>query len=287
MKKTLFFVLAFIMIAFTVSGCATSNNQTSDSSNPVHEPIDKYIYPEYQKFNSPAKENGLGNTSVYLDGTITDIFQLNSLTMVTLNDSDNEWSIGLGDDSLYSKYKSFLLNKPVRVFGIYRGLSAKTNLPTILAEKIIVENKTYYFNESANEESSNSATEAITENPTTQITDSLKELYNDDRITLSFYQMHEYKYDPDETRIEFYVENKTDKQLTIQSDIVSVNGISYDGNMSEKVLPNTKRVIEMNVYQKIPVESPSSFGITINYFDGTLGDTINEHGIVIPEVKIN
>lgn len=130
-------------------------------------------------------------------------------------------------------------------------------------------------------------TEPITEESTTQISEAIHELYNDDRITLSFYQMHEYKYDPDETRIEFYVENKTDKQLTIQSDIVSVNGISYDGNMSEKVLPNTKRVIEMNVYQKIPVESPSSFGITINYFDGTLGDTINEHGIVIPEVKIN
>lgn len=275
------------MIAFTVSGCATSNNQTSDSSNPVHEPIDKYIYPEYQKFNSPAKENGLGNTNVYLDGTITDVFQLNSLTIGTLNDSDNEWSIGLGDDSVYSKYKSLLLNKPVRVFGIYRGLSAKTSLPTILAEKIIVENKTIYLNELANEESSNSATETITEESTTQISETLHELYNDDRITLSFYQMHEYKYDPDETRIEFFVENKTDKQLTIQSDIVSVNGISYDGNMSEKVLPNTKRVIEMNVYQKIPVESPSSFGITINYFDGTLGDTINEHGIVIPEVKIN
>lgn len=129
-------------------------------------------------------------------------------------------------------------------------------------------------------------TEKETEEPTTEMSDALHELYSDNNITLSYYQMHEYKYDPEETRIEFLAENKTDKQLTIQSDIVSVDGISYKGNMSEKVLPNTKGVIEMNVYQKIPVDNPSSIGITINYFDGTLGDTINEHGIVIPEIEI-
>ena len=49
---------------------------------------------------------------------------------------------------------------------------------------------------------------------------------------------------------------------------------------------DTKGIIEMNVYQKIPVDTPSRIGITINYFDGLLGDTINEHGIVIPEIEI-
>lgn len=129
-------------------------------------------------------------------------------------------------------------------------------------------------------------TEKETEEPTTEMSDALHELYSDNNITLSYYQMHDYEYDPEEKRIEFCVENKTDKQLTIQSSLVSVNGISYKGNMSDEVLPNTKGIIEMNVYQKIPVDTPSRIGITINYFDGLLGDTINEHGIVIPEIEI-
>lgn len=129
-------------------------------------------------------------------------------------------------------------------------------------------------------------TEIETEEPTTEMSDALHELYSDNNITLSYYQMHDYEYDPEEKRIEFCVENKTDKQLTIQSSLVSVNGISYKGNMSDEVLPNTKGIIEMNVYQKIPVDTPSRIGITINYFDGLLGDTINEHGIVIPEIEI-
>ena len=129
-------------------------------------------------------------------------------------------------------------------------------------------------------------TEIETEEPTTEMSDALHELYSDNNITLSYYQMHDYEYDPEEKRIEFCVENKTDKQLTIQSSLVSVNGISYKGNMSDEVLPNTRGIIEMNVYQKIPVDTPSRIGITINYFDGLLGDTINEHGIVIPEIEI-
>ena len=129
-------------------------------------------------------------------------------------------------------------------------------------------------------------TEIETEEPTTEMSDALHELYSDNNITLSYYQMHDYEYDPEEKRIEFCVENKTDKQLTIQSSLVSVNGISYKGNMSDEVLPNTKGIIEMNVYQKIPVDTPSRIGITINYFDGLLGDTINEHEIVISEKGI-
>lgn len=129
-------------------------------------------------------------------------------------------------------------------------------------------------------------TEEETEEPTTQMTDALHELYNDDRITLSFYQIHDYEYDPNESRIEFWAENKTDKNLTIQSDLVSVNGISYKGNMSGQVLPHTKGIIEMRFDQKIPVDMPSSIGMKISYFDGILGDTIDENEIVIPETKI-
>lgn len=130
-------------------------------------------------------------------------------------------------------------------------------------------------------------TEIETEEATTEMSDALHELYSDDNITLSYYQMHDYEYDPEEKRIEFCVENKTDKQLTIQSSLVSVNGISYKGNMSDEVLPNTKGIIEMNVYQNIPVDSPSSIGITINYFDEISGGTIDKNNIVIPEKKIN
>lgn len=136
------------------------------------------------------------------------------------------------------------------------------------------------------EKATEKPTEKETEQPTTQVSDALHELYNDDRITLSFYQIHDYEYDPNESRIEFWAENKTDKNLTIQSDLVSVNGISYKGNMSGQVLPHTKGIIEMRFDQKIPVDMPSSIGMKISYFDGILGDTIDENEIVIPETKI-
>lgn len=94
---------------------------------------------EYEKFNSPAEENGLADTHIYVEGTVLrqevmeNDDEKSSLVapeyrMLTIKQRDgNKWLIGLPSETKIKGIK----NKYIRAFGMYQGFSDVKDMPAL------------------------------------------------------------------------------------------------------------------------------------------------------------
>lgn len=145
MKKVL---LVLLVITLSLTGCSARRS----SDKPVKQEEQLYttpsgFYKDYEKpvysnYNSPASENGLAGSKIYLDGQINEIHELESdgtLSYYTniKDDNGNEWLLileteGLGSKSSFEK----LIEHPVTVTAIYDGFSGVYDLPVIYTVSI-------------------------------------------------------------------------------------------------------------------------------------------------------
>lgn len=196
-----------------------------------HEDIDGYEYAEFDKFNSYAKDNGLENTKIYIQGTIKSVSDLTSKEI-----SSTDFSISTGDKEGWlaifaipfnEKIKSTFEEKDVTCFGTYMGWSDVMLKPTILVDKIIVDNKTYttedLINMGEDSKTTEKNTEPITTKPTEQhtIKSTEKVLFEGNGIKIIYKGI---------TSDGFYhnanvkIENNSSRDYTVQVRDVSVNG---------------------------------------------------------------
>lgn len=137
MKKIIALCLGLVMV---LTGCGTSAREFTSE-----EFIGEYMQAEYDKFNSFASENGLGDTKIYVDGTITEV-------EIFPSDDENGWLAGIletkkGDKWLVGFFKNTTIDfqlveglkgNPIRVFGQYLGKSKTAELPAIQMERLSV-----------------------------------------------------------------------------------------------------------------------------------------------------
>ncbi|MBQ3110086.1 MAG: zinc ribbon domain-containing protein [Clostridia bacterium] len=94
--------------------------------------FDEYELADFNKFNSPASENGLGGSKIYLEGKITAIENLSGAIYARFEDiKQNNWLIILPDTSPNASLAHEFLNQNVRVFSTYEGFSTVEQLPAV------------------------------------------------------------------------------------------------------------------------------------------------------------
>ena len=125
MKKIALFLVLILVLCSTGCGANTTDFKTPDK-------ISDYQYADFDKFNSPAEENGLGGTQIYVDGVFEKIFEVENAIFGRLKSDNNKWCVSL---SITSETKlsdlSFLEGKKARIFGVYKGFSENFGMPAL------------------------------------------------------------------------------------------------------------------------------------------------------------
>lgn len=129
MKKIALFLVLILVLSSAGCGANTTDFKTPDK-------ISDYQYADFDKFNSPASENGLGGTQIYVDGIFEKIFEVEDYLYGRLKSGNNKWCVGLSNTSETSLSKlSFLEGKDVRLFGVYQGYAENFDMPLLLCVK--------------------------------------------------------------------------------------------------------------------------------------------------------
>lgn len=107
-------------------------------------------------------------------------------------------------------------------------------------------------------------TEPPTEKPT-DITEPMTLLYDDSEISVYFSDIEPSYYD-NEVDVHLFIDNKMNKQIRISSDVVILDGISYNDTVCEDLISaNTRGIVEISV-DKCSNISPSTFGADLKYY---------------------
>lgn len=151
-KRMIAAIMAVLVCGVMLAGC----KQEAKTSNTSQETVNKgstsenfcdgYELADFDKFNSPASENGLGGTFIYIDGTVGEIETTNidigdALNCVVTTEDGKQWSVLLSFSigSTKENYINFVGEKAV-VCGIYNGYSGKLNMPAMDMVKMINKN---------------------------------------------------------------------------------------------------------------------------------------------------
>ena len=120
----------------------TANNDSDDSAFASF--IEGYEKAEFEKYNSFASENGLGDTRIYLHCTLdkTEVLSADdteSLLGYITDDGGNIWLAQLHVIPIVSKssFESYI-GKPLIMRGVYSGYSAVKEMPVFVLDELLV-----------------------------------------------------------------------------------------------------------------------------------------------------
>ena len=153
MKKLTIILLSLLCLVGCSSSKEISKASSDAKSNLPTDFFDNYEEAKFDKFNSPASENGLADTSVWIEGKITDYFSFFGTEEAsefeyycgTLIDKDNnKWFLLFDENvmmdnetknSMLNNYQN-LQNHNAIVCGVYAGYSGKHCAPSVYSTKI-------------------------------------------------------------------------------------------------------------------------------------------------------
>lgn len=130
MKKIALFLVLILVLCSAGCGANTTDFKTPDK-------ISDYQYADFDKFNSPASENGLGGTQIYVDGSFETIFEIEDCFYGRLKSGNNKWCVFFSTSSETDLSQlSFLEGQNVRIFGVYQGFAENLDMPMLSCIKI-------------------------------------------------------------------------------------------------------------------------------------------------------
>lgn len=101
-----------------------------------------YTYGDFSTYNSPAEQNGLGDTFIWIEGTFSSVQTISSAGLSTAYTTatdiyGNNWVLLLDAEQYtpLSAYES-IYNKPLGIAGQYTGFSNVMQMPAITVVKI-------------------------------------------------------------------------------------------------------------------------------------------------------
>jgi hypothetical protein len=195
----------------TVEDETEASTTVDEEIDTTHEEIDGYQYAEFEKYNSYAKDNGLGDTLVYIKGEVKSVYDHENTCMLSVVSEDGgRWAVGFLAVGYSDEIKELLDEKSVVCFGDYRGFSDVFQMPAIVADKVEVDNKTYNVVDLLN----------LSVAPQDQLENQF--VYNKvDDVEIIYESIHTRQ---GITALDFHIKNNSDKNYFIQSGDVSVNG---------------------------------------------------------------
>lgn len=175
------------------------------------------------------------------------------------DDSENDW---------YYDYYAFIQGDTIFTM-IFNGIIYNYKDDFDESKEYIL--KHIEFSEPVTEEPTTEepTTEKPTEPPTekpTDITEPMTLLYEDSEISV-YYSDIDPRYFGDDIDLHLFIDNKMNKQITIQADTVILDGISYNKLIcSDPISANSRGMIEVTVEDCNNV-SPSTVGADLRYFN--------------------
>lgn len=138
------FLVLLLACCIALGGCGEKEESGIKKEEPVKQEteaaretdsINGFERAVYGKFNSPAEENGLGGTLVYVEGVIDGKLDMEDALVISLiQDDGNGWLISFSDRP--NRDSGLILGsvgKEVRIFGKYEGYSENYKKPVISA----------------------------------------------------------------------------------------------------------------------------------------------------------
>ena len=149
-------ILAAISISvMLLTGCGKSEAketvETSSVSGVSDDTTEKYYdipagftkgyeQAEFEKYNSPAEENGLGGSKIWIEGTVENVFTSSGASAANIIiEDDNKWLVILDSEDEESTYEE-LEGNVVCMVGVYEGFSDVYQQPTMILNKLFDEN---------------------------------------------------------------------------------------------------------------------------------------------------
>lgn len=94
----------------------------------------------FEKYNSPAEENGLGGSKIWIEGTVENVFTSSGTSGANIiTEDDNKWLVILDSEDEEPTYET-LEGNVVCMIGIYEGFSELYQQPTMTLNKLFDEN---------------------------------------------------------------------------------------------------------------------------------------------------
>lgn len=227
MKKILSLIIIGVFL-LTVCGCSNNNNESTVETTQAIADIDGFEYAYFDKYNSYAEDNGLDGTEVYIKGTVKSVFEYSGFCCISVvSEDDGRWLVSLYDVVYSESLNSIFDEQKVTCFGNYRGYSDMFLMPSIVAYKTVVGNKTYDSENLNNSEATAIQEEAttvpITEEPTTEKVEknTNKVIFDNMGVKITYTGIETDWYG---NNIELLIENNSGHDYTFQVRDVSVNG---------------------------------------------------------------
>lgn len=258
MKKIITLLLAF---ALSVGVCGCVNTDTTEKSNEIvttenstesekkenikhYSEIDGYEYANFEKYNSYAEDNGLGDTPVYIKGTVKSVSENKGICISSIASEDGgKWLVVFAGVKYTDEIKDILDEETITCFGTYQGFSDIFQMPAIFVDKVKVDNKTYENKDlialSEPVQSESTTEKATVTEPVTESEDKStnKVIFDNNGIKVIYTGIEK---DNFYTRVKMYIENNSNTDYTIQARDVSVNGYMMDPVFSCEVKSGKK-----------------------------------------------
>lgn len=147
MFKRLLTMILIVIGVLTMCSCnLLPKNILPSSAEEKRDNIDGFEYAPFEKYNSYASDNGLGNTKVYIIGEVTKIDNHEGASYGIVKTNDGEWNIIFGLTSS-EELKQLYLNKNIYAFGLYTGYSNVLKSPSIMLERVQCDGNTKLYNQ--------------------------------------------------------------------------------------------------------------------------------------------
>lgn len=120
-RKKALSLLGVIMLL--LSACNANSNGVKIGENEFYWQK-QYEKADYEKFKTPASENGLDGTLIYVKGTVVDVKKDGEFTVILVDDAnDNQWAY-----SVYSNNTNIpSINDEIIAYSDYGGIATKLN----------------------------------------------------------------------------------------------------------------------------------------------------------------
>jgi len=135
-------VIVILVLAFTI--WIPNDNSNKDYTSLIDSFVVGYEEADFDKYNSPASENGLGGAKIYIRGTLTDTEILSAQGTQTIlgyitDNEDNDWLIKMHCVPIVSEdYYDDAIGKEVVVRVIYDGYSGVKEMPSTTLDELLV-----------------------------------------------------------------------------------------------------------------------------------------------------
>lgn len=238
--KRLISIFLMVIVAFSIFGCSKSEKNNLEQETTEAYKRDGYEYADFERFNSYAEDNGLSETKIFIKGTVKSVANFESYCVLSVISDDNgRWACSYINLECTDKIKEIFDEKEIICFGEYRGYSDVFLMPSLVIDKIELNDKIYTAENLKKLQEPATEAEITTEQPTTKKAtepatekpkeDTDKVIFNNMGVKITYTGIETNWYGKE---IKLLIENNSGHDYEFQVRDVSVNGYMIEPTFS-------------------------------------------------------